>query len=152
MKEPAQAVLLHRSLDGGAGVGKSAPAMTKHPMSAVLLSFVALAACQQKQPTVIDSTEDPLKNQIAHAKPVELPPSISATVQFRCKDQSVVTVDFFKGGKQATLHPTKDGEPVHLTAETAGGPYTADGGYTLSGDEKKITWKDAKKPELSCHV
>ena len=127
--------------------------MNKAPLlSAAALSLFALAACNQKQPTVIDPNPDPMRNQVAAAKPVELPPAISATVQFRCKDQSVVTVDFFKGNKQLTLHPTKDGEPVHLTAETAGGPYTADGGYTLSGDEKKITWKDAKKPELTCHV
>ena len=126
--------------------------MTKHfPLAATTLTLFALAACNNK-PTVIDPNPDPMKNQIASAPPVQLPPSISATVEFRCKDQSVITVDFFKGKMQATVHPTKAGEPVHLTATAAGGPFTAPNGYSLSGDEKKISWKDKDKPELSCHV
>ena len=126
--------------------------MTKLPLrTAILIPLFALAACKQ-QPQVIDTPEDAMKNQVANAKPVELPPSISATVAFRCADNSLVTVDFFKGGTQVTLHPTKDGVPVHMTSQVAGGPFTADGGYTLAGDEKAIKWKDAKKPELSCHV
>ena len=125
--------------------------MTKpSPLLLAPLALLALAACDNK-PTVIEPN-DPMKNAVAAAPPVELPPSISATVQFRCKDQSVITVDFFKGNKQATVHPTKAGEPVHLTAATAGGPYTAPNGYSLSGDEKKISWKDKDKPELTCHV
>ena len=125
--------------------------MTKLLLSAAPLALLALAACDNK-PTVIDPNPDPMKNEVAAAKPVELPPAIAATVQFRCKDQSIVTVDFFKGKMQATVHPTKAGEPVHLTATTAGGPFTAPGGYQLTGDEKKISWKDKDKPELSCHV
>ena len=123
---------------------------TPSPLSVAALSFLALAACKQ-QPTVIEPT-DPMKNAVAAAPPVQLPPSISATVLFRCKDQSVVTIDFFKGHKQLTLHPTKSGEPVHLVAAVEGGPYTAAGGYVLTGDEKKIAWKDAQKPEMTCHV
>ena len=125
--------------------------MTKHLLATAPLALLALAACDNK-PTVIDPNPDPMKNEVAAAKPVELPPAISATVQFRCKDQSIVTVDFFKGGKQATVHPTKAGEPVRLTSEVAGGPFTGPGGYSLTGDEKKISWKDKDKPELSCHV
>lgn len=121
------------------------------PFSAATFALLALAACK-KQTTVIDPNPDPMKNEVAAAPPVQLPPSISATVEFRCKDQSVVSVDFFKGKMQATVHPTKAGEPVHLTSATAGGPFTTPDGYKLSGDEKKIMWKDKDKPELSCHV
>lgn len=121
------------------------------PLSVAALSLLALAACK-KQTVVIDPNPDPMKNAVAAAPPVQLPPAISATVEFRCKDQSVITVDFFKGKMQATVHPTKSGEPVHLTATTAGGPFSAPNGYSLSGDEKKISWKDKDKPELSCHV
>lgn len=121
------------------------------PLLVASLSLLALAGCK-KQTTVIDPNPDPMKNAVAAAPPVELPPSISATVLFRCKDQSVVTIDFFKGHKQLTLHPTKSGEPVHLVASVEGGPYTAAGGYVLTGDERKIAWKDAEKPEMTCHV
>ncbi len=126
--------------------------MTKlSPLAVAPLALLALAACHNK-PIIVDGNTDPMKNQVAAAPPVELPPAISATVEFRCKDQSVITVDFFKGNKQATVHPTKAGEPVHLTAATVGGPFTAPNGYSLTGDEKKISWKDKDKPELSCHV
>ena len=126
--------------------------MTKpSPLAAPALALLALAACNNK-PIVVDGNPDPMKNQIATAPPVQLPPAISASVQFRCKDQSVITVDFFKGNLQTTVHPTKAGEPVHLTSATAGGPYTGPNGYSLTGDEKKIVWKDKDKPELSCHV
>lgn len=143
-----------RPLDAAPTLGKLTRAMRNPlPLAAVAVSLLALAACNtQKEPKVVDTTEDPLGNAVQNAKPVELPPAISATVEFRCKDNTLVTVDFFKGNTQLTLHPTKDGIPVHLVAATAGGPYTAAGGYTLSGDEKKITWKDAEKPEQTCHV
>ena len=126
--------------------------MTKPSLlAAPALAFLALAACNNK-PIVVDGNPDPMKNAVAAAPPVQLPPAISASVLFRCKDQSVVTVDFLMGNMPARLHPTTAGEPVHLTAAMGGGPYTGPNGYSLTGDEKKIEWKDKDKPELSCHV
>ena len=124
---------------------------SKTLVSAAVLSLLALAACQKHQPQVIDPNPDPMASALANAPAVTLPPPIEATVQFRCKDNSLLSVDFFKGEMQATAHPTKTGEPVHLTAQTAGGPYTAEGGYTLTGDTKAVTFQEPGK-ERSCHI
>ena len=124
------------------------------PLSAAALGLLALSACQNKAPTVIDETPpDPLANQVANAAPVELPPAIKASVTMRCKeDNSLVYVNFFAGDKQATLQTTKDGTPTRLTAEKAGDPYKADGGYQIKGDDKKIELKQPGKKDLTCHI
>ena len=125
--------------------------MMKPSLLSAPVALLALAACNNK-PTVVDGPADPMANAIKNAPPVTLPPPIAATIEYRCKDNSLVTVDWFKGDMQVTLHPTKEGAPVHLKADKQGGPFTADGGYKLSGDQKKITWSDAGKPEQTCNV
>ena len=125
--------------------------MTKLPLRSASVALLALAACNNK-PTVVGGPPDPMANAIANAPPVELPPPIAATVEYRCKDNSLVTVDWFKGDMMATIHPTKTGAPVRLTADKQGGPFTADGGYKLTGDQKKIEWTDAGKKEQACNV
>ena len=124
------------------------------PLSAAALALLALSACQQKAPTVIDETPpDPLANQVKNAAPVELPPSIKASVTMRCKeDNSLVYVNFFSGDQQATLQTAKDGPSTVLKAEKAGDPYKADGGYQIKGDPKKIDLKQPGKKDLTCHV
>lgn len=123
------------------------------PLSAAAFALLALSACDKK-PTVIDATPpDPLANQIANAAPVELPPSIKASVTMRCTgDNSLVYVNFFSGDTQATLQTAKDGPSTILKADKAGDPYKADGGYQIKGDPKKIELKQPGKKDLTCHV
>jgi hypothetical protein len=97
------------------------------------LLFLALAACNSQPENIVVGPQDDMKDQLAHAKPVELPPSITATKTFRCKDNSVVYVDFYSDAKSAGLHLKKDSPPTKLTAPTAGEPMVGDGGYALSG-------------------
>jgi hypothetical protein len=123
---------------------KSLPLMT----AAVLA--LSLGACQKKQPTVIDTTSpDPMASQLANAAPVELPPAIVATVAFRCKDNSLVHVDFFKGNTQANLHPAK-GSAIVLKAPADGEPFTG-GGYTLTGNQDQISLTTPDGATLDCH-
>jgi len=115
----------------------------------------ALAACnsQPQQPEVVDSNPDPLANEIANAAPVELPPSIRAEKTFRCADGSLVAVTFFNGDKQANVRvPSTATTPTVLKAPEKGEPYTAEGGWTLTGDDSKITLIQPEKKALSCHV
>ena len=128
--------------------------MTKRlPLAAAATALFALAACQQKQPEVVDTNPDPMANQLANAPKVELPPAIKASVTMRCKeDNSLVYVDFFQGDTQARLRTTKDGAPIQLKAEAAGDAYTNTDGYSVKGDPKKITLKRPGKGELTCHV
>ena len=97
------------------------------------LFLFALAACNSQPENIVVGPQDDMKDQLAHAKPVELPPSIAATKTFRCKDNSVVYVDFYSDGKSAGLHTKKDGAPTMLKAPAAGQPMVADGGYAVSG-------------------
>jgi hypothetical protein len=109
------------------------------PITTAVVAMLALAGCEQKTKTVSTIAPDPMAAELANAAPVELPPAVTASVSYRCDDNSLAYVDFFAGDKQANLRTEKDGDIVHLTAETAGDPLTAEGGYKLSGDEKSIT-------------
>lgn len=122
-------------------------------LAAAAAAIFALAACQQKQPQVLDTNPDPMANVLANAPKVELPPAIKASVTMRCKeDNSLVYVDFFQGDTQARLHTKKDGPPIQLKAEKAGDAYTNADGYSVKGDAKKITLKQPGKGELTCHT
>jgi hypothetical protein len=119
-------------------------------MTAAALALT-LCACQKKQPQVIDTTTpDPMASQLANAAPVELPPSITATVTFRCKDNSLAYVDFFKGNKQAQLRLHKDDPSIKLKADKDGDPLTG-GGYTLTGDQDAIKLTKPDGTTLDCH-
>jgi hypothetical protein len=118
-------------------------------MTAATLAL-ALGACQKNKPEVIDTTApDPLASQLANAAPVELPPAMIGSVVFRCKDNSLAHVDFFKGNTQANLHPDK-GATVVLKADKDGDPLTGDG-YTLVGNQDKITLTKPGGSPLDCH-
>lgn len=116
------------------------------------LALLALSACNN-EPQVIDTrAPDPLAEKAKLAPKKVLPPSIEATVTFRCKDNSVVTVDFFKEGKMANLRTDKDAMPKNLQAPEAGQPFVAEGGYKLTGDKTAVTVEEPGKASRSCHV
>lgn len=117
------------------------------PAAALLL--LPLAACDNKPETVTTTAPDPMADQLKNSAKVVLPPSIKASVAFRCKDNSLVFVDFFSGDKLANLRTKKDGTPINLTAAKAGDPLTADG-YSLTGDAKSITLTQPGKGTLTC--
>lgn len=115
------------------------------------LAALPLAACQSEPETVTSVAPDPLADQKAAAAPVELPPAIRAQVSFRCRDNSLVYVDFFAGDRQVNFRTERGTPPTTLTAETAGGPYTAEG-YSVTGDAENITLKQPGKDELTCRA
>ncbi|WP_454885024.1 hypothetical protein [Sphingomonas oryzagri] len=111
------------------------PSRTRAFTALALLPFLALAACNSK-PTVIQAQDDSddMKTAVANAAPVELPPSIAATKTFRCKDNSVITLDFYSDGKSVGVHPKPNTRATVAKADAAGQPMkTADGAYTVSG-------------------
>lgn len=117
--------------------------------AAAALALTLLAGCEQKTETVDGRAPDPMASQLANAAPVELPPAVKATSTFRCKDNTLVYVDFFSGDKLANLRTEKGGTAVALKAEKAGDPLVADG-YSLTGDPKAITLTRPGKPAQSC--
>ncbi|HVI99611.1 MAG TPA: hypothetical protein VM657_11160 [Sphingomonas sp.] len=108
-------------------------------LTAAAAAMLVLAGCQQKAETVDTTAPDPMADALANAPAVELPPAVKASVAFRCKDNSLAYVDFFSGDKQANLRTEKNGPMIHLTAENAGDPLTAEGGYKLTGNQSNIT-------------
>lgn len=123
--------------------------MMNRLLPAAAVALLALSACQQKTETVTATAPDPQAAALANRAPVELPPAITATKTFRCKDQSLATVNFFADNKQVTVKVGDAASPVKLTAEKAGDPYKAEG-YVLSGTPTGITLTSPGKPEQAC--
>ena len=116
-------------------------------------SLLALSACNKPQPQVIDVNPDPMANALANAAPVELPPAIESDVSLRCSsDNSLAFVTFFAGHKQALVRTAKDDTPTKLTAPAAGEPYTAEGGWKMTGNKDKIVLNQPGKPQKTCHA
>ena len=123
--------------------------MINRLLPAAAVALLALSACQQKTETLTATADDPQAAALANRAPVELPPAITSTKTFRCKDQSLATVNFFAGDKQVTVKIGDAETPVLLKAEKAGDPYKADG-YVLSGTPAGITLTSPDKPEQAC--
>ena len=118
-----------------------------------LISVAALAllsACNKNdQPEVVGGPADPMAQQLANAAPVELPPSVKESHQYRCKDNSLIFVDFLSDDKTANLRTEKDGAPTKLVAAEAGKPFEG-AGYKVEGSGKQITATLPGKSALSC--
>jgi len=123
-------------------------------LSLIAVGALALAAC--KQETIVAGEQpDPMKDELAKAAPVELPPAIAATKTYRCKDNSLIRIDWLQGGKGAYLHGEGQDQTHLKPAEGAeGGPFTAEGGYSLSGDASaaSVSLTVPGKGSQSCHV
>ena len=107
------------------------------------LAAVTLAACQQET-IVAGEQPDPMKEDLANAAPIELPPAIAASKTYRCKDNSLVQIDWLAQDKGAYVHG--DGQAqTHLkpAAPVEGQPastdLTAEGGFVLKGNASAST-------------
>ena len=122
------------------------------PMIA-MAGVALLSACNKNdEPEVVGGPADPMAEQLANAAPVELPPSVKATKQYRCKDNSLYFVDFMTDDKTANFRTKKGGEPTQLKAAEAGQPFTAEGGYEVSGQGDEVQIAGPGKNAQSCHV
>ena len=100
----------------------------------MLASVAALAGCSNEDHNLVSGgPDDPMANQLANAAPVELPPSIAHSKIYRCKDNTVVYVDWLSDNKSANLRTEKNGSATQLKAAEPGAAMTAEGGYSLSG-------------------
>ena len=113
--------------------------MTKTLISLALVAAAALAGCDQSDHTINGNTPyDPQTNAAnsATAAPVKLPPSIVASHPYRCKDNSLVSIDWLSDGTANSARVTpQGGAEVTLLQAEAGGAYTAEGA-SLTGDPK----------------
>jgi hypothetical protein len=122
------------------------------PLIAVA-SLALLSACNKNdEPEVVGGPADPMAEQLANAAPVELPPSVKANKQFRCKDNSLIFVDFMSDDKTALLRTEKTGSATTLKAAEAGQPFTAEGGFEIKGSGDDVTITVPGKSAQACHV
>lgn len=115
--------------------------------AAAIAATFSLAACNQ-EPEVIDANPDPQAEALKNAPPVELPPAIAASRTYRCKDNSLVYIDFYTNNT-ARYRTEKGGEATTLTAAGEGQPYTAEG-YSVSANSENITLTAPGKGTLTC--
>ncbi len=118
------------------------------PLIAVA-ALMSLSACSKSEPEVVGGPADPLAHELANAAPVTLPPSVKTSNSYRCKDNSLLFVEFLSDDKSANLRTKKDGAPTKLVADAPGGPLKGDG-YEVSGPGKTITATVPGKAAQSC--
>src|SRR5512139_1747726 len=105
--------------------------------------LLALAAC--KQETIVAGEQpDPMARELANAAPVELPPSIASSKTYRCKDNSLIQIDWLAQNKGAYLHGEGQAQTHLKPAEAAEGQpastdLTAEGGFVLKGNATAST-------------
>lgn len=107
--------------------------MTRTPLLLALAAAAALAGCNKENHTIVAGPDsDEANNAPATNAPIALPPSIESSKIYRCKDNSVVYIDWLSDKKSANFRAKQDATPVSLTAAEPGKPMTAEG-YSLSG-------------------
>ena len=123
--------------------------MTK-TLTLALLAAAALAGCN-KTPTTND-TANAAANVAAEANiAASMPSAIVASKVYRCKDNSVVYIDWHAGDLTADIRSEQAGTPTRLTAAAAGGALKAEG-YALIGlpTAKSVTLTRPGNGEQAC--
>ncbi|MEO5640549.1 MAG: hypothetical protein ABIQ98_02135 [Sphingomicrobium sp.] len=113
------------------------------------LAATALSACSKDDHTIVAGSKE---DNAVNAAAVVLPPAIESSKSYRCKDNSVVYIDWLSDKKTADLRSKKEGEATRVMSAEAGQPMTAAGGFSLTGtkDSASVTVERAGKGSQSC--
>ena len=120
----------------------------------IALGSLALGACNSEPENLVGGgTPDPMAKELAGAAPVELPPAIAASKTYRCKDNSLVSIDWLADNKSANLRVGGATTPVQLKAAAAGEALTAADGTSLTGNAAagKVGLTLPGQPATTCH-
>ena len=126
--------------------------MTKTFITLTLVAAAALAGCDQSDHNVTaDGPYDPRANMANSVAPVDMPPAIVASKIYRCKDNSLVYIDWLAGDMSADIRTEQGGAATVLTADAAGGALKAEG-FSLIGlpTAKSVTLTRPGKGEQAC--
>lgn len=118
--------------------------------AASLAAFVILSACNS-EPEVVGGPVDTQAEALKNAAPVRLPPSIRESKVYRCRDNSVVYVNFLTDGS-ANVRSVEDEPPTAtLTRQGDSGPFTGNG-FSLSGTGDQVTFASPDVAAQTCHT
>lgn len=120
-----------------AGAAAKRAGMNRTLFIAPLIAAVALSGCDKGKTVVLnpDGTEVNEAQEQA-VNNVQLPASIVDSDKFRCKDNSVISIDWLSDGTTNSARVTPEGgSAVTLTQAEAGGAFTAEGA-SLTGEAK----------------
>ena len=121
--------------------------MTRTALTIALTAAAALAGCDQQDVTV----NSDLDGANVAANDIVLPPAIAHSKIYRCKDNSVVYIDWLSDNKSANLRTERNGPATHLAAPEAGQPMVAEGfSLTGVGTESTVTLTRPEKGSQSC--
>lgn len=109
-------------------------------LSIALLLSMSIGACSSKQPS-----HSPTEEQI-HANDRSLAAHHVGTHRFRCRDGTVLLVDFAKKGMSIEIRTAETSPPLVLTAPTQGAAYVGDhASATLEERELHLTEPDRSR-------
>lgn len=117
------------------------------PLAASIALLGLVSACNIK-PETIDPNKEEAEANKAPAGKVELPPMMLASHTYRCKDNSLVKVEFMSD-KTATYFEGDSKDGKKLTQAPEGGAYAGDG-ISVSGPDAEITLTAPGKGTTTC--
>lgn len=99
--------------------------MTRTFTLIALAAAAALAGCNNEDHTIVSDPAgpDPMANSVDGN--IVLPPAISASKQYRCKDNSLVAIDWLSDGT-ARIKSETPGQGTTVTPGAEGSPLTGD--------------------------
>ena len=110
-------------------------------------ALLTLAACGGPE-TISANEHDPQAEALNAAAPVQNLRMIQASRTFRCKDNSLIYVDFYTDNT-AAARTDKNGAATTLTAADGKPPYFGEG-WSVSENAAQVTISAPGKPSQSC--
>ena len=96
--------------------------MTRIALTITLAAAAALAGCNSKDHTIVGGADGDQANTATNA-PVALPPAITSSKSYRCKDNNLIYIDWMSDG---TARVKKTREEMGGTAVTPGNELKGD--------------------------
>lgn len=109
-------------------------------LAAILLS---VSACNSQPETMNTGSGDPMAEELANAAPPPPMPMIKESHAYRCKDNSLIFLDFMTDNVTVNFKSEREGPVTVLKAPAAGEPFVSqDGSKKLSGSGTEVTFND----------
>jgi hypothetical protein len=115
----------------------------------MLAAIATLVACDRGSEVVVINKYDPQAEALKNAAPVAPPPMITESKAYRCRDNSLVFIDFYTNNSASIRTERRTPPIVTVTAEGGNPPYVAEG-YSVSGSGNEISYTAPGKGTQTC--